>query len=459
MTTMNKHSFTWIPIASPFIAEEAALERIIEGYTRNLKMSGGRRCEASDIGSADTIIYFIATGGTEQEVLRLDARRRSSLPPGSQREPLLLIAHPEHNSLPAALEVLARLQQLGRLGRVLYLTGPDDKDGWETIATALIDINVLQQLRRARIGLIGPPSSWLVASSPDTETIRQAWGPEVIPIALEELYRALPCPEEAIARDAAEEISRNAQRTIEPSQEDIVHAGRITTALQHLSDSHDLQCLTLRCFDLVTKLTTTGCLALSQLTDNDVIAACEGDLMSAVGMLWVRLLTGKLPWMANPVQIDEADDSLWLAHCTVPRKMTSSYTLRSHFESGVGVALGGIIPPGPVTLIRIGGLRMERLWIAEGMLIENGSSETRCRTQVKIRLIRGGSAGDLLCKPLGNHLVMVRGRHRDRLLSWWTDMGVSSWTDRTPGTAASPEPEHIRRSLIGDCTTCGACSS
>jgi hypothetical protein len=33
-----------------------------------------------------------------------------------------------------------------------------------------------------------------------------------------------------------------------------------------------------------------------------------------------------------------------VAHCTAPRSILSGYGLRSHFESGLGVAIAGVVP-------------------------------------------------------------------------------------------------------------------
>ena len=67
---------------------------------------------------------------------------------------------------------------------------------------------------------------------------------------------------------------------------------------------YDLNALSLKCFDILEKLKTTGCYALSKLNDEGIIAGCEGDIVSAVTMLWVYKLTGILPWMANPTNIN-----------------------------------------------------------------------------------------------------------------------------------------------------------
>ncbi len=177
----------------------------------------------------------------------------------------------------------------------------------------------------------------------------------------------------------------------------------------------------MRCFDLVLNQQTTGCFALAQLADDGVIAGCEGDLVSTVALLWAKKLLGATPWMANPAQLDSESNTLWMAHCTVPRTLVENYRLRSHFESGLGVGIQGTLPEGPVTLLRIGGAGMDRLWLAEGEILRSGNAENLCRTQVEIQLTNGGTVTDLLRAPLGNHLVLALGHHLDRLQRWSKD--------------------------------------
>ena len=204
----------------------------------------------------------------------------------------------------------------------------------------------------------------------------------------------------------------------EPAPADLRDVTRIYLALKDVVADHRLDALTVRCFDFVQHQRTTGCFGLAQLTDEGVIAGCEGDLVSTVGLLWAHKLLGVTPWMANPAQLDSENNTLWLAHCTVPRTLVESYRLRSHFESGLGVGIQGTLPTGPVTLLRIGAKKMDRLWLAEGEIKRSGNAENLCRTQVEVKLERGGTVTDLLRAPLGNHLVLVYGHHLDRLQSW-----------------------------------------
>jgi L-fucose isomerase-like protein len=131
------------------------------------------------------------------------------------------------------------------------------------------------------------------------------------------------------------------------------------------------------------------------------------------------MLLGEIPWMANPARLDEKGNTLWLAHCTVPRKLLKDYILRSHFESGLGLGIQGTLSSGQVTLLRIGGTKLQEIWLSEGEIINTGKCESLCRTQAEIKLTSGGKVSDLLNAPLGNHLVMVSGHHMQRLNAWW----------------------------------------
>ena len=168
------HQFGVIPIQPSSLLGEEAFDAITGDYLRALETLGGKRWTADSL-SDDTAQLFllVATGGTEEVILEVWAERRRA----SAGEPLFLIAHPGNNSLPAALEVLARLQQDGVQGRIFYLNGPDDAAGLREIADAVHDIDVRRALQRARIGLVGTPSDWLVASIPDASTVQAAWGP------------------------------------------------------------------------------------------------------------------------------------------------------------------------------------------------------------------------------------------------------------------------------------------
>jgi hypothetical protein len=82
--------------------------------------------------------------------------------------------------------------------------------------------------------------------------------------------------------------------------------------------------------------------------------------------------------------------------CLTQMQLLPCVQTNTHFESGLGVAIQGQMAPGPVTLLRIGGKILERLWLEEGHIVEQAEGEASwsphlCRTQVRLR--REGIAG------------------------------------------------------------------
>jgi L-fucose isomerase-like protein len=391
----------FIPVVSDFISS-AEIDSIIQQNQPYLDKLDCNRIFPDKLEFTSQLHYFVVTGGTEQQILDLQTKRKIKFP----NEEIVLLAHPGNNSLPACLEVLARFIQEGKNGKIIYL--PDlDIPFQESKKINIQKITDSKTLNGCRIGLVGKPSDWLVASSPSPEIVTKQWGADVILIKLDELKKQISSIEPEDIPIIKSELIEKADRVIEPSDKEIADNVRVYLAMKKLVKKYRLDAISIRCFDLVLDLKTTGCFALSRLNDEGIIAGCEGDLVSTLGMLWAYRKTGKIPWMANPARIDRKDNMLWLAHCTVPLCLVLSYRLRSHFESGLGVGIQGDFPKGKVTLLRIGGKNLDKIWQAEGEIMQTRKEENLCRTQVKIKLNKNADVQDLLTNPLGNHLVMV----------------------------------------------------
>ncbi len=405
--------FGFIPVASEFLDTDS-MNILIKDYNAKLTDLGGIRLNTGQIHEPMPLFFFLVTGGTENATLELKAKRQELLPD----EPVFLIAHPTNNSLPACLEVLAKLQQDGIPGRIFYLNGAKDVEGFESITKILEDVEIFNSMRDSRIGVLGVPSDWLVASKPSPEIVRKAWGAQLINIDFEEVWTELKniSNDSLINHKAA--VQDEAIEIIEPTKKDLDESVKIYLAFKTIVEKYKLDGITVRCFDLVKGMDSTGCFGLAELNDEGIIAGCEGDIVSTIAMLWIGKMLNKASWMANPSQVDKAGNSLILAHCTVPRTLVEDFKLRSHFESGLGIGIQGTLPNGDVTLIRIGGKDMEKIWIAEGEIISSGNSEKLCRTQVTVKLSNGGTVRDLLLSPLGNHIVLVYGHHLKRLEEW-----------------------------------------
>jgi L-fucose isomerase-like protein len=186
-------------------------------------------------------------------------------------------------------------------------------------------------------------------------------------------------------------------------------------AVKRLIDRYDLSAVTVRCFDLLSAVGNTGCLALALLNSEGVPAGCEGDIPTMLTMCVANALFDVPGFMANPSRMDPSTGEMVFAHCTVPFSMLRDYSYDTHFESGIGVAVKGELPEGPVTLFKMAP-GLDRCFAAEAGLIKNLSEKHLCRTQVLLRLDDRTLCRDYFLKdPIGNHHVIVPGRHAQEI--------------------------------------------
>lgn len=437
---MNDFSYS---VVSSILHDKAAVDAIFQRYSPLLSEAGGRRIDAvpDSEASATPTFFFVLTGGTEEIVHRILAEKQVL----EQRKPVLLIAHPGHNSLPAALEILAWVRQQGGKGEIVFVQSPSDGAARKRIEMLARVYSALEALARTRIGAVGAPSDWLIASSQSETSVKTSWGPELvsIPIAsLQEKMKARGEVEDKNADKRVKDFVSGATGIREAKNTDMENSNSIYEGLKELAKEFSLDALTIRCFDLVTANGATGCYALSQLADDGIDAGCEGDIPSILALHSMRLLTGKAAWMANPASIhigakvgmkDGSESQgtgrgtgrgqLILAHCTVPRTIIDDYSIRSHFESGLGLAIAGTFGKMPVTLFRIGGKDLREAWVAEGALVASPHEDDLCRTQAVIEM-DNADLGALLERPLGNHVVMAPGLWKDYALSLMSFLGI-----------------------------------
>lgn len=392
--------FSVVPLASPSRPPEEA-RAIVDRFRAPLERVGGTVSPTPEPGEPQLLL--VLTDGTERRIVE---RFR----PG---EPIVLLTHSGSGSLPAALEALARVRQEGGRGRILHLRSSHDRIGWEKVLATVRDLEARRDLKAARIGLVGDASGRSVASSPDPKLVRDVWGPEVVHIPPERLclrHRPSEGPATAALLDGASRCG--------PRRDQLAAAAGVHDALRDIVAEEGLDAVALRCHDLVQRLGTTGCVAVSALNDEGVVADCDGDLVAALTTLWVRHLLGTVPWGGDPTVADEEAGTLLLSHCTVPRQLVTAYALDTHPDFGVGVAVAGALPTGPVTLVRVGSRDLRALWLAEGMIVPGEEEGLADRTRTLVEMDPEGVVG-LLDRPLGGRLVVVAGHHAHRLRAWW----------------------------------------
>ncbi len=377
--------------------DESAVAAVTREFLGSLKLDLDLRgADYSDYGTADLDLIYVRTGGTEGVFKPL-------LPQilAATDQPVYLLTSGKSNSLAASMEILSYLRQQGIKGEILHGTP-------QYIAGRIRTLEQIERARKSlkglRLGVVGKPSDWLIASGVDYGTVREKTGIEILDIPMEELMATLnQYPEDPTAAriacgtpllDAAQKVKDAAPG-----------AHRIYLALRDLVGKYRLSGLTLRCFDLLGTVRNTGCLGLAKLNAEGIVATCEGDIPAMLSMVIGRALTGVSGFQANPSRIDPETGEVLFAHCTVPLDMVTRYVFDTHFESGIGMGIRGHLQEGPVTVFKVAG-DFSRHFAEEGTLLRNQSQPDLCRTQVVLRL---PETDYFLKNPIGNHHIILPG--------------------------------------------------
>lgn len=380
----------------------------------------------SDYGSGNAVdLIYVRTGGTEGLFLkefRQDWKK------------VRLLASGESNSLAASMEILSFLNRNGLSGEILHGTPQEIADRLKGSAPCpstdfIKPLRPSKLLVGTRYGVIGKPSDWLISSDVDYAKAKDVLGAEIIDIPIEELvciwkesaatateFRTAEWKEPSANSALADSPCRYAANTLKPlnvpkygnpiSKAAFEKAVRVYKALCTIVDKYKLNGLTLRCFDLLTSIGTTGCLGLALLNSHGIVATCEGDVPAMLSMAVAQRVTGTPGFQVNLSKI--TGDDLLFAHCTVPLNIVRDYCYDTHFESGIGVAVHGEFAEGPMTLFKIGA-KLDNFVAEDVTLTANQYGDNLCRTQVHIQ--GPGLSGYLLRNPLGNHHILLPGHH------------------------------------------------
>lgn len=401
-------------ITSDLHASVAAADVLQESFIKDIESELGEQFifkgqDFSTYGQYEHSVIYVRTGGTEGifKTLVMPVLRQAQQP---VPESVFLLASGKNNSLAASMEILSFLNQKGISGEILhgsaqYIAGQIKRNQGMCCAKDCLEgclegtaalaaggryggrapIESERLRRAARLGVIGRPSDWLISSDVDYAKAREKFGFELVDIPIEELI------------DDVKAMNVSDLRSFAGSE-------AIYMALKGLVAKYSLSGLTLRCFDLLDTLHNTGCLALARLNAEGIPSSCEGDIPALITMMLAHRLTGVSGFQCNLSKV--TGEEYLFAHCTVPLNMVDSYRYDTHFESGIGTAIKGELPLGPVTVFKVAP-DLDHYVAIHGELVRNQSEPGLCRTQIVVR-IPGGSSY-FLNSPLANHHVIVPG--------------------------------------------------
>lgn len=323
--------------------------------------------------------------------------------------PYYLLTYGSSNSLAASLEILSFIKKNGKDGEILH--GEVDYIA-ERLNELLNEKAKGDEKKYFRLGVIGKPSDWLIASDVDYPKAKRLFNVDLIDLTTQELIWDY-------ASIAAEVQEGRLKATYDKAE--LNKAYRVYKALKQVIKDHKLDGLTIRCFDLLGSIKTTACLGLSLLNEKGVTAACEGDVPSMLTTFCLGRLLKEHAFQANPCWIDAKENTVLFAHCTLPLDMAESYEFDTHFESNIGVGIHGVMKKGKVTIVKLSS-DLNSFYAEEGTLVENLYRKDLCRTQIRVKL--DGDASYFLKSPLGNHHLICYGAHKAEVTDFFEKRGL-----------------------------------
>ena len=374
------------------VHNEEYVNSTLQGFLADIEEKLGEKFENISLEEFNKNEYFpiifIKSGGVERKFKQIFKQIKG---------PYLLLSSGLHNSFAASLEIASFLKQKGRRVEIIY--GDSDY-----IARRIKELSkifkVKSRLASTKLGVVGKPSDWLIASDVDYLNVKETLGISLIDIEMNELVK---------------EIGQG-HRFAHPKLNDIKNKGfdsksiegalKIYNGFKAIVNKYKLDGITVRCFDLLGIYKNTGCLGLSLLNDEGIVAGCEGDIPALISMVILHYLTDEPVFMANPASIDIDKKEIILAHCTLPLNMPDEFCLKTHFESGLGVGIKGVIGEGEATIFKLSRDGKE-YFVSGGEIIENLNSENLCRTQIRFRMNEGVKY--FLQNSLGNHHLICKG--------------------------------------------------
>ena len=337
-------------------------------------------CDIDELYDADLSLILIQSGGSEGLFLENFDKLK---------EPYYLLTYGHNNSLAASLEILSYIKDNNLKGEVLHGDTSYLANRINTLLT-----------KKERLGVIGKPSDWLIASQVDYNEASKLHNIDLIDIDIDKVV------------DYYNHDYEDLNIEFDYDKVEISKALRLHQVLLRIKEEYQLDGLTIRCFSLLDKLNTTSCLSLALLNSDKITGTCEGDIPAMISMHILNKLTGQVGFQANPSRIDVDNKKMVLAHCTLPLDMVNDYRLDTHFESGIGVAVRGRLKEEVITIFKLS-RNLTDYYVSTGRIIKNLSEDNLCRTQIEIEIDE--NIEYFLTRPYGNHHIVIYGDHKEEL--------------------------------------------
>lgn len=223
-------------------------------------------------------------------------------------------------------------------------------------------LRALVNLRGTRIGLVGGVASGFDNLIIDEASLNDRLGITVQHIEFTRLMSKVTAVDQKQASAVASEIRASATLFDERNTEALQKSGQVNLALAEMAAEEGLDAFAISCWpQFQSDFHFAICSVMGNLNTHGLIAACEGDVASAVSMLMLHyMINGGLVTLMDLATVDPSDESILLWHCgpTSPLladargvSMKSLWLFDAPGDIGIGLHNDLVLQPGIVSVM------------------------------------------------------------------------------------------------------------
>ena len=225
---------------------------------------------------------------------------------------------------------------------------------------------------------------------PVDESLKEAFGMELIPIPFEELNDFWANADKAKAREIAKQWKDDATLTLHVSDDELENSGMMYLAEKACLEKYGACAITINCLGGFYGGHTHAypCLGFHQLLNDGLVGACECDTRSTITMVVLTALTkGRPGFISDPV-LDSSLRHLIYAHCVASNKVfgpagpTNPYEILTHAEDLLGASVRSFMPSGYMTTTVEMDPPSKRILLHQAVAVGNSTDDRACRTKL-----------------------------------------------------------------------------
>ncbi len=172
---------------------------------------------------------------------------------------------------------------------------------------------IVKKLKNTRIGLLGHIPNIMLSLEVDSFSVKNIFGPTVVPIDFYKIDYYLKKTKNARIKERIKEI-KNTVGTIRVDNDVLVESVKYYFALKQMIKDLDLDALTVNCFP-IPDIKGKTCLATSNLNDDGIVTACEGDVNATIVMLAFQYINGAASLNSDIIIENQKENALMFSHC------------------------------------------------------------------------------------------------------------------------------------------------